>query len=280
MLIVSDLDGTLVGRNAPLSAADRQSFLEAKTAGAICAIATGRSLLGVQKEIEPNFPLDYLIFSSGAGIYDWKSKKLLRDVSMGSEEVLSVYSYLSQQRKDFTIQLSALESHRFFYTPKNPDNQDFMARLDYHAEHGTPLDPTRLPQKASEFIIIQSQPSPRELFETLHHTLTPLFNVVRATSPFDGRSLWIEVFHPKASKAHAAEWIRERHQIPASKTFAIGNDYNDLQLLTWAGNPVVVGDAAPELLAEYPKVRRQVDSAFTHAWSDWKKVLCGKSNGS
>lgn len=273
MLIVSDLDGTLLGRSTPLSQRNKESFLEAKSKGAICAIATGRSLYGVLTELSPDFPLDYLIFSSGAGIYDWKNKQLLHSTPLGALEIHKIYKHLEEKNLDFTIQLEAPDSHRFFHSKQNPTNSDFMLRLDYHGEHGKPVDSNYLPNLASEFIVIHSHPASNECYHNLKNQFSADFNVVRATSPFDGKSLWVEIFHPKVSKAHAADWIRERHQIPLSETCALGNDYNDLQLLSWAGHPLVVADSAPELIEKYPQVTKHTENAFYHACKEWWKRL-------
>ncbi|NBX81504.1 hypothetical protein EBQ90_00210 [bacterium] len=61
--------------------------------------------------------------------------------------------------------------------------------------------------------------------------------------------------------------------MPIEKTFALGNDYNDLQLLAWAGKSWVVGDAVPELLATYPKVAPHHQSSFTEAYRCWSQEL-------
>jgi len=273
MLFVSDLDGTLLGRGTPLSAKNQESFLEAQAKGAICAIATGRSLYGVLTELSPDFPLDYLIFSSGAGIYDWKNKQLLHHTPLGGAEIRKIFEHLIEKNLDFTIQLEAPDSHRFLHSKENTANSDFMLRLNYHGEHGKLVSSDLLPHSASEFIVIHTHPASNERYQELWKEFSVEFNVVRATSPFDGKSLWVEIFHPKVSKAHAADWIRERHNISPTQTCALGNDYNDLQLLSWAGHPLVVADSAPELLEKYPQVPKHTENAFYHACKEWWKRL-------
>jgi len=281
MLIVSDLDGTLLSKKIPLSDRNRQSFEKARSLGGICAIATGRSLFGVTEDLDPGFPIDYLIFSSGSGIYDWQKKNLLHQYSLNTPQVEEVFHYLEsfstlKPALDFTIQLEAPHSHRFVFSPENPSNSDFVARLKYHQNHGAPLNRKNLPQSASEFIIVQPKETGSQVFEKMRQDLGDQYNVVRATSPIDGQSVWIEIFHSKASKANAADWIRTRHLLPKATTFALGNDYNDLQLLGWAENPLVVGDAVPELLEKFEAVTEHSNSALAHALEIWLKKLPGK----
>lgn len=269
MFVVSDLDGTLVEKNKSISSQNRKAFEEIRRLGGLSAIATGRSLYGVETEIESDFPLDYLIFSSGAGIYDWKNKCLIQKTVLTQPEISRVYSFLVDQRLDFTIQLEAPGSHRFHHSAHNLANQDFMERLKYHQEHSQPLVSSSLPKSASEFIVIETPQRGESILEKIKTYLGTQFNVVRATSPFDGKSLWIEIFHPTVSKGNAAEWLRKRHDLPSEKTFALGNDYNDLQLLGWAQFPLVVQNAAHELLRHYPCVEHPVDSCFSEALIKW-----------
>lgn len=274
MLVVSDLDGTLLGKKTPLSALNRSSFARIRELGGLSVIATGRSLMGAEEDLDPAFPIDYLIFSSGAGIYDWQKKNLLQQYALSTEQVAHIYQYLlnlspSHSPLDFTIQLEAPNTHRFLFTRENHSNPDFISRLKKHQQHGLSLEKEGLPESASEFMIIQSAETGEKLFEKIKNELGHAFNVVRATSPLDSKSVWIEVFHPEVSKGNAAEWVRQRHDLPKMKTFALGNDYNDLQLLAWANNPLVVGDSAPELLEKYQAVTNHSESALAHALEIW-----------
>ncbi|MFM8269600.1 MAG: HAD hydrolase family protein, partial [Pseudomonadota bacterium] len=236
------------------------------------------SLLGTEEALDPEFPIDYLVFSSGAGIYDWQKKQLVHHHCLNHNQVEYLHGYLQQISSksislDFIIQLETPHTHRFLFTPENHNNLDFISRLKHHQLHGAPLQNDNLPHAASEFIVIQAPETGSLTYEKIKSDLTPDFNVVRATSPIDAKSVWIEIFHAEASKGHAADWIREKHRIPKAQTFALGNDYNDLQLLSWAENPLVVGDAAPELLEKYQAVAQHSENALAHALEIWLKKL-------
>jgi HAD superfamily hydrolase (TIGR01484 family) len=260
-----------MGKTHPLSLANRESFHKARKVGAICVIATGRSLRGAEEVLDSSFPLDYLVFSSGAGILDWKTKNLIHRSALESEQIRFIDQHLRGKGLDYTIQGEAPDSHLFFHTPLNKDNSDFFNRVRHQSAFGAPLLETQLPAKASEFIIIDSSPDSHHTFEKLHRDLSKEFNVVRATSPVDGRSLWIEIFPLETSKAHASDFLRRRHEIEIPETYALGNDYNDLQLLSWAGNPLVVGDAVPLLREKYRSVKVHTENAFANAVEIWIK---------
>lgn len=269
MLIVSDLDGTLMGRGHGLSQANRESFEKAQQKGAICAIATGRSLKSAEEVLESSFPIDYLIFSSGAGIWNWKTKSLMHHSTLEHPQIIFLHQYFSALNLDYTIQLTAPDSHLFFHTALNNYNPGFTKRVSHHAEFGSPLDFHRLPSQATEFIVIDSSENAAFTHKKIVSEISDRFNVVRATSPLDGYSIWTEIFPQKTSKAFAADWVRNLHQVPLEKTYALGNDYNDLQLLAWAKNSLVVGDAVPELLEKYPATRAHTEDALANAIQEW-----------
>jgi hypothetical protein len=57
----------------------------------------------------------------------------------------------------------------------------------------------------------------------------------------------VDVLNHDCSKGHALErWARHRG-VPREAIMAIGDNYNDVEMLEFAGRPVLMGNAAPEL---------------------------------
>jgi hydroxymethylpyrimidine pyrophosphatase-like HAD family hydrolase len=59
----------------------------------------------------------------------------------------------------------------------------------------------------------------------------PEFRLIRATSPLDHVSTWFEVFPEGVGKSSAAAWVRDRMGGVVGSCVAVGNDYNDVDLL-------------------------------------------------
>ncbi len=97
----------------------------------------------------------------------------------------------------------------------------------------------------------------------------PEFNIIRTTSPLDEKSTWIEVFPENASKSIAAEWLTDRLNISSSKVLAIGNDFNDLDLLEWSGTRFVVANAPGELRSKYRTVSSNDNNGVAEAINLW-----------
>ena len=73
------------------------------------------------------------------------------------------------------------------------------------------------------------------------------FSVIHATSPLDHRSSWIEVFNSEVSKSRCVERLAKRLGIGRENVVAVGNDYNDQDLLDWAGQGFLTANGQAEL---------------------------------
>lgn len=79
-------------------------------------------------------------------------------------------------------------------------------------------------------------------FQEIRQALTG-FSVILATSPLDHESAWVEVFPRGVCKSRSAQWLASRLGIEQKDVAAVGNDYNDQDLLEWAGQAFVVENA-------------------------------------
>ncbi|MBD3306357.1 HAD-IIB family hydrolase [candidate division KSB3 bacterium] len=269
-MIVTDLDGTLLHSERVLSAANRATLEALGDQGILRVIATGRSLYSARKVLSPSFPIDYLIFSSGAGIIDWPTQHMLVAHSLSAEEVTQASHALIQHELDFMLHHPIPDNHYFSYRTTGRENPDFFRRYELYRPFGAPLETSQPPvQPACQFVAISPKhPDALRKYDALKAHLQTL-KVIRTTSPIDGESLWIEIFPTTVSKALASEWLARKYHIDRSKIFALGNDYNDLDLLQWAGKSAVVKNAPAELQAIYWTVTTNDDDGFSEAVRLW-----------
>ncbi len=271
-MVVTDLDGTLLDANARLGAANRQALERLGESACLRVVATGRSLYSAQHVLDVEFPIDYLVFSSGAGILEWRSRVLLAAHEMRSEHAQGALDLLLTKGLAFMVHLGIPDNHHFYYhrPPGQPagraagDNPDFDRRCKRYEDFAQPLDGRVLEGlRVSQFLAIEV-PGSESHYDALVTELDHL-NVVLTTSPLDHRSRWIEVFPAAVSKSQAAEWLRDRHGVDHRDVVAVGNDYNDRDLLEWAHHSFVVANAAPSLKARYAVVASNDDQGFAEA---------------
>jgi hypothetical protein len=62
-----------------------------------------------------DFPIDYLVFSSGAGILEWRSRELLAAHDMQSADVQGALDLLLCKALAFMVHLGVPDNHHFYY---------------------------------------------------------------------------------------------------------------------------------------------------------------------
>jgi len=262
-MVVTDLDGTLLQPDQTISPRDYQTLLQLGKAGICRVIATGRSLFSAQMALADDLPLDYLIFSSGAGIVDWKSKQILFSRCLDAKDVGEISNFLIIHNFDFMIQDPIPENHTYAYYQTGRENPDFELRNEIYREFARKLniDPRDFGRACQIITIIPSDVSAyEEIRQKLDHV-----KVIRATSPLDGNSIWVEIFPRGVSKGHAAKWLCERISIDSASVLGIGNDYNDIDLLEWAGHAVVLANTPADLKKTYEVADSNSNSGFSNA---------------
>ena len=261
-LVATDLDGTLLGPDHALGPRDAEALRALGRAGVVRVVATGRSLHSAERVLDRAFPIDYLVVSSGAGILDWRSRRILSERRFEARGARRVAEVFTRFGVDFMAHSPVPDDHRFRFVRARAANPDFEQRVGRYGEFATPWDEGEATgssrdgvdgtREACQFVAILL-PGEIALFERLRAAL-PGFPVVRATSPLDGRSIWAEVRPPGVGKAAAVAWLAARHRLDREGTAAVGNDYNDSELLQWSANAFVVGNATPELRERFRAV--------------------------
>lgn len=267
-MVVTDLDGTLLDAQACLGAANRRALQRLGETGSLRVVATGRSLHSAESVLDADFPIDYLVFSSGAGILDWHSRELLTSHGMRAEDAADALRALLDRQLDFMVHHGIPDNHYFYFhqpsAAAHGANPDFHRRCARYREFAEPLPPAGLGgMQVSQFLAIEA-PHRDSCYDSLVAELDKL-NVILTTSPLDHRSRWIEIFPPAASKSQASEWLRHRHGVARAEVVAVGNDYNDRDLLEWAEHAYVVANAAPPLKARYRVVASNDAQGFAEA---------------
>ena len=86
------------------------------------------------------------------------------------------------------------------------------------------------------------------------------FRVLRTEYPKRDFSI-LDAIHSECSKGVALEFWSRRRGIPADEIMAIGDNYNDLEMLHFAGLPVVMGNSEETLLRQGWPVTLDCDSS-------------------
>jgi Cof subfamily protein (haloacid dehalogenase superfamily) len=273
-MVITDLDRTLLRDDRTVGEHDYDSLVRLGERGIVRVIATGRSPFSLRKVIPKTFPIDYVIFSSGAGIYDWRSQKIIRQHHLLLRHVIPVIEILLKHNADFMIHAPIPDNHLFYFHGDGLHNSDFHQRIELYEEYALPLLIPLKMRETCQIIAIFPENGYGKYLDILDR-LTGV-NVIRTTSPLDHRSHWMEIFPEEVSKATAAEWLSEELNIPREKTLGIGNDYNDEALLEWTGASFVVANGPAELKTRFNSVASNQENGFTEAVEAGLKIASNR----
>lgn len=252
-MFITDFDGTLLTDDRSIRSRDLDTLVRLRSAGVITVISTGRSLYSFRRALRhmdlgpEDLPLDYLIFSTGAGIMAWPGEQLLRACAIPKDGVLEIASCFDRLGFDYMIHKAIPDTSYFLFKFISGDNPDFMRRMAMYPDFATPFETEdMIYDQSTEVLAIMPHELTREQLYALRIELSG-FSVIQATSPLDHKSSWIEVFPLGVSKSDSAKWLARHLGVGREMVAAVGNDYNDEDLLAWAGQGFLM-DKSPDTL--------------------------------
>lgn len=275
-VFISDLDGTLLDDSKAISSTDHNAFIELYEKGILRVIATGRSLYTTKLCLPDTFPVDYVIASSGSHVIDWKTGSTVKTATLQPEQIDSVRDLLQSLDVNFMVHEVFPENHCFAYNQATTLNQDFERRLARYTSFSRKLDIHEPSRHASQILTILG-PEEVELYEHIAQACAHL-SVIRATSPLDDQSIWVEIFAPKVSKAEAISHLIRQHELEGILTGAIGNDHNDEDMLDLVNLPYIVENAFLEKHSRYHKTPDNNNNAVSYAIDHFMNILFNASS--
>ena len=268
-LFITDFDGTLLKDDKTISCEDIRTLEILRRKKILTAIATGRSAYSFKKALknidmtDDFLSIDYVIFSTGAGIMEFPGGRVIYQKDLPSYDIREITDYLDHEKFDYMVHKSIPDTQYFLYKTHGKDNPDFYARLALYKEYSLVLNEGHCHEDpATEVLAIIRGRVNMDSLEMIKKDLSG-FSVIHATSPLDHKSSWIEIFHKSVSKSKAASWLIKKLGLSRQNVISVGNDYNDQDLLAWSGKGFVVENA--------PACMRQVFNTVS------SNNLCGVS---
>jgi len=274
-----DLDGTLLRSDKTISESDLKTLERLGEEQVFRVAATGRSLFKVKEVLPVETPIDYVVFSSGSGICDWKSDLLLQSEHFEPETIAELCRHLLAGNYNFIVFRRIPNNNKFFYHQGAGACDEFENYLiRHHGDHQL-LDETKFPNDSGHFLVIL--PNESILFDALRNEIYTACNkvkVIRSTSPVNDQYLWLEIFPDTVSKGHGLKWLCNYLNVDYSQTLGIGNDYNDLDMFDFVARPYVLGNGIEMLQQQYDFVNETNDESGVTAVIN--KMSTGNSHNS
>ena len=245
-LIAIDIDGTLTNTKGKITERTKRTVHRAAQGGATVVIATGRRFSTAKPRIWPlELPAALLAVHNGAIL-----KRLNGDLIFHQLLSRGVAQQVVRVARELGLCPIIFEGTQ---DEANIRVEDYGDRIDgwqrgYLEENQQHLvrvaDLTvDLPDDVIEVICVVPAQDVHEIAETFRSRLDgrikPILVMVN-----DGKRAFVGLSHAKVGKHQPLRYLAERMGIDRSEILAIGDNYNDLDMLRFAGTGVVMANAA------------------------------------
>jgi Cof subfamily protein (haloacid dehalogenase superfamily) len=246
-LIAVDIDGTLLDSYGVIPPANAAALARASAAGVEIVLATGRRFDFARPIFEQlSCPLT-LILSNGAIVKRQNGETLVRHL-LPREIARDVLESVPEHRDTAAVLFDRTREGQIVYECidwEHPQHRGFFAANRPFISEVAPLE-AALTEDPIQVMFTGGCTDMRRLFERLHDSGRAPCAVALTEYAFRDFSL-VDIIKAGSSKGAALrEWAACRG-ITAPEVMAIGDNLNDLQMLEFAGHPILMGNAVPEL---------------------------------
>ncbi len=234
-LVALDLDGTILSDELEITARDRQAVKKLLANDIKLILASGRpmqSMLRYAKELDVELPL---VSSNGALVYDIKAAKINFSTLIPAKVTKEIITYAKQRAFPLSI-----------YTKEEIitlDEKMAQGHLEHEGVEAKVAD--SITELEKDVVKILFYLNDKVLRTQVKSYLTQKYSdLVYITQSEEG---FFEIMNQKSSKGKAINYMMKELDIPAEKTVAIGNNYNDLTMFEVAGLAIATANAPKEV---------------------------------
>ncbi len=243
-LLISDIDGTLNDKAMKLPPQNKEAIDSFVKKGGVFTLCSGRNLESLSIHYNKLGIKTPAIFLNGAGIYDFGKSEITYFnpiITEGEEIILDIFSrYKSLQLTVFGSEIIYLAKRTCIYGRVISK----IDKLNYRLCKKTSDLPRGVWGKVSFFGLPELVKKIQNILKTEYNDYFDCFLTSRFT---------LEVVNKGVNKGSGVQKLADILNIPISNTAAIGDYYNDVDMLKTVGHPVCCGQAPDDIkeISEY-----------------------------
>lgn len=237
-LVLSDVDGTLVTYQGVLPDRNREAILRFTQKGGRFGIATGRSkglFLDAARGLQVNAPC---ILYNGGAVYDPMKDEMLMELVL-PQEARRVVLELADMFPDAGVMV--ISEDTYFQVRNEAAMANFVETRDQTSFQVRDIDDLNAPWYKAMFLVHEEQSS--VFFEHVERENYPGIRFIATNANL------IEMLPEASNKSYAAEQIINMGVVERENLVAIGDYYNDLDMIKMAGIGVTVAEAPEDIRA-------------------------------
>lgn len=258
-LLALDLDGTTLNSLGQVPDANRVAIRAAEDAGVLVTIATGRRFRDAQP-IGIDLGLNAPLITHNGGLLKYAdSEETVHCSILSTEMSLEVVRVGKEFGGDALVSIDPKGRGNLLYDRISEDNIALKKYLRWsEGLHGDEIGRSGVEHVAKLEDILHKHEIVhisfsggcawmQELEKTLNDEFKGNVTILATIYPTLDFTL-LDILPPDASKGHGVSRLAELNKLKAENVMCIGDNFNDLEMLEYAGTPVVMGNAAQELL--------------------------------
>ena len=276
-LLALDLDGTLLNSRGKISTENKMAIRQAEEKGVLVTIATGRRFRDarpVALEIGFNAPI---ITHNGALLKFAESLRTVEFSLLQTETVREILRVGRETGGDALVSVDPRGLGTLLYDRVSDENLPLKKYIAWSKTlHGDEAEESVRHVENLENILGESEivhvsfsgvcRAMAEMQGILEDELKDSVNILATVYPQLDFTL-LDILPPDASKGIGVEKLAAFHGFSHENVMVCGDNFNDLEMLEYAGTAVVMGNAAPELLENenYQQTLSNDESGVAHA---------------
>jgi Cof subfamily protein (haloacid dehalogenase superfamily) len=247
-LLGVDIDGTLLNPEFEISVADMTALRRAHAEGVEVVVVTGRRhtfALPIVQQL--GFDL-WVISSNGAITRSLAGETFHRDL-LPVETCRSLCGNMREFRGNTVLTFDTEGKGAIVLEHMNELNVSIQRWLEKNLEYidfVIPIEDSLTSDPVQAMFCGPIERMQRALGVLADGNLAQDITVLRTEYPVRDLSI-VDVLNQGCSKGHALERWANYRGIPREQVMAIGDNYNDIEMLAFAGRPFIMGNAAEEL---------------------------------
>lgn len=248
-LIAIDIDGTLLDSNFQVSERNLATLRRANSLGVEIVLATGRRhtfALPVARALG----FDVVLISSNGAVTKDSNGELFHRDPLPLAATLELVSHMTEFRRNLVITFDGEESGSLLIETLDELNSSIKRWLENNSQYIRFVQPiesglTDDPIQAMFCGSVERMLAAQTQLKSNKELLT---RITALKTQYDERDLcMVDILNKGCTKGAALKrWAVAKGYAPA-EVMAIGDNYNDIEMLEFAGHPYIMGNATEEL---------------------------------
>lgn len=246
-LLVLDLDGTLTNSKKEITPFTKEVLINAQQQGLHLVLASGRPTYGIvplAEQLEMGQYGGFILSFNGGKVIEVKTGKVFYEQALPPDVMPLIY------QRSYEAGLTILSYNGKYILTENAEDkyvkyESFLTKMKIKETDDFLRD---LYMPADKCLIVGEPEDLVPLEEQFRQELGQRINVYRS-EPF-----YLEVVPKGIDKAASLERLLQRIQIKREEVIAIGDGFNDLSMIKYAGLGVAMANAQPPVKSNADRI--------------------------